>query len=125
MRRIKLVLGVAAVMAASIVFAAPAMADVEQEADSGDLDQSFKVSGDGNNSNQSVGIQGVGNTGNAQSALQVNGFDDFDDEGFFFDDFDLDDGDFEFEDVGAEINVSPENSLSSDQSVNQVATASG
>jgi hypothetical protein len=127
MKRIKLALTVAVVMAAMMVFAAPAMADVEQEAESGDVDQSFKVSNDGNNSNQSAGIQGVTNTGNAQSALNVNDFNDedffFDDDfGFFFDDFG--DGDFEFEDVGAEIEVSPESSFSSDQSINQSATAS-
>ncbi len=124
MKRTKLVLAVVAVMVASIVFAAPAMADVEQEAESGDVDQSFKVSGSGNNSNQSVGIQGVTNTGNAQSALQVNGLDDFDGEDFFFDGFDLDDGDLEFEDAGAEIDVSPESSLDSEQGINQSATAS-
>lgn len=128
MKRTKLVLAVVAVMVASIMFAAPAMADVEQEADSGDVDQSFKVSNNGDNSNQSVGIQGVTNTGNAQSALNVN---DFDDEDFFFeDDFgffffdDFGDGDFEFEDVSAEIEVSPESSFSSDQSIDQSATAS-
>jgi hypothetical protein len=126
MKRIKLALTVAVVMAAMMMFAAPAMADVEQEADSGDVDQSFKVSNNGDNSNQSVGIQGVTNTGNAQSALNVNDFnDDFDDGDFgffFFDDFG--DGDFEFEDVGAEIVVSPESSFSSDQSIDQSATAS-
>jgi hypothetical protein len=115
-------------MAAMMVFAAPAMADVEQEAESGDVDQSFKVSNDGNNSNQSAGIQGVTNTGNAQSALSINDFNDedlfFDDDfGFFFFD-DFCDSDFEFEDVGAEIEVSPESSFSSDQSINQSARAS-
>ena len=126
MKRIKLALTVAVVMAAMMMFAAPAMADVEQEADSGDVDQSFKVSNNGDNSNQSVGIQGVTNTGNAQSALNVNDFnDDFDDGDFgffFFEDFG--DGDLEFEDVGAEIEVSPESSFSSDQSIDQSATAS-
>ncbi|HEX8258995.1 MAG TPA: hypothetical protein VF558_01745, partial [Rubrobacteraceae bacterium] len=33
--------------------------DFEQEAESGDVDQSFDVSGTGDNSNQTVGIQGV------------------------------------------------------------------
>ena len=128
MKRIKSALTVAVVMAAMMMFAALAMADVEQEADSGDVDQSFKVSNNGDNSNQSVGIQGVTNTGNAQSALNVN---DFDDEDFFFeDDFgffffdDFGDGDFEIEDVSAEIEVSPESSFSSDQSIDQSATAS-
>ncbi len=53
----------------------------EQEADSGDVDQSFNVSQTGDNSNQCVGIQGVANTGNAQNQLGVidaGGFGDFD-----------------------------------------------
>jgi hypothetical protein len=84
--------------------------DFEQEADSGDVDQSFEVSGDGDNSNQSVGIQGVTNTGNAQSQ-------------FGFTQFDSEIDDFEFEDGGADIDVSPEFDLESDQSVDQAATA--
>jgi hypothetical protein len=39
--------------------------DFDQEADSGDVDQSFEVFSDGDNSNQSMGIQGATNTGNA------------------------------------------------------------
>src|ERR671914_3146663 len=58
--------------------------DVEQEAESGDIDQSFDVSGTGDNSNQTAGIQGVANTGNAQNQIGVfdagNGF--FDGNGF-------------------------------------------
>src|SRR5215210_2750338 len=107
MRRTKLVLAVAATMVAMLVaFAAPAMADdrhnhqdrffshdSEQDADSGDVDQSFKVTGGGDNSNQTVSIQGVSNTGNAQSQLGVfqEPFDNFDRNDFnrrdFCDDF--------------------------------------
>ena len=167
MRRLKLVLAVGAVMVAALLaFAAPAMAqdredrnnnrfvshDVEQEAESGDVDQSFEVSGWGDNSNQTASIQGVANTGNAQNFIGVSdGFgDDFFDEGFFFcddEDFDgfcdgdrfFDDGLFffgdfdgdgfddgwEFEDVGASIEVSPEQVVTSDQEVDQAATAFG
>lgn len=84
--------------------------DFDQEADSGDVDQSFEVSSDGDNSNQSVGIQGVTNTGNAQSQ-------------FGFTQFDSEIDDFEFEDGGSDIDVSPEFDLESDQSVDQAATA--
>jgi hypothetical protein len=125
----------------------------EQDADSGDVDQSFDVSGAGANSNQTVGLQGVANTGNAQNQFNFtdfgnfnrNDFDrnDFDrdrfdrffddddddfDPFFFFDDFDRFDGnggDFEFEDSGASIEVSPMNTTSSDQEVNQAASAFG
>ncbi len=84
---------------------------VEQEAESGDVDQSFEVSGAGDNSNQTVGLQGVTNTGNAQSTLGIT-------------QIGSDADDFEFEDVGADIDVSPELSVESDQKVNQSAAAS-
>jgi hypothetical protein len=142
--------------------------DFDQDADSGDIDQSFDVTGGGDNSNQTVGLQGVANTGNAQNQIGVtdlgnfdnfdrrNDFDrndfcddfdgndfcddlrdfcdDFDRDGFcdfFFDPFDRFDrfnngfGDFEFDDVGASIDLSPTNMTNSDQSVNQAATAVG
>jgi hypothetical protein len=143
--------------------------DFEQEAESGDVDQSFDVSQTGDNSNQTAGIQGVANTGNAQNQIGVidagdfngndfnngndfcedfdgNDFcedleefcDDFDGNGicdFFFDDgrdrfddgffFGDDDGGFEFDNVGSTIEVSPINTTSSNQQVNQAASASG
>src|ERR671917_379750 len=88
--------------------------DFDQEAESGDVDQSFDVSGTGDNSNQTAGIQGVANTGNAQNQIGVidaGGFGGF--------------GDFEFEDVGSTIEVSPTNTVTSDQEVNQAAAAFG
>src|SRR5918997_495847 len=121
MRRIKTVLGVVAVMAAMlVVFAAPAMADdldfdgsgdFEQEAESGDVNQSFDVSSTGDNSNQTVGTQGVANTGNAQNQI-----------GVFQVGSEADD--FEFDDGGSSIEVSPTNTTSSNQEVNQAASAS-
>ena len=150
----------------------------EQEAESGDINQSFDVSQTGDNSNQTVGIQGVANTGNAQNVIDVvdagpfvGDFDgndgffvcdfdndgdndeceeivfcDFDDDtgdgviecedvvvffpffndGLFFDGFDGFDGngDVEFEDVGASIEVSPSQVIDSTQQVNQAAAAS-
>ncbi len=105
----------AAVLAMVIVAAVPAIAQIsqesEQEAESGDVDQSFEVSGSGDNSNQCVGIQGVANTGNAQSQIDVLQYASEAD-------------DFEFEDVGGTITVSPENSTTCDQQVNQAASAS-
>ena len=144
MRRIKTFLGVVAVMAAMLVaFAAPAMADDdwdwndrhdndrwwdnrfdrfdfddgfffgdnEQSAESGDVDQDFDVSGTGDNSNQTVGIQGVANTGNTQNQIGITQFGSEAD-------------DFEFDDVGSSIVVSPTTTTSSDQEVNQAASAS-
>jgi len=43
----------------------------EQEAESGDLNQSFTVTSSGDNSNQSASVQGTVNTGNAQNQVDV------------------------------------------------------
>jgi hypothetical protein len=119
--------------------------ETEQEAESGDVDQTFDVSQTGDNSNQCVGVQGVANTGNAQNVTDVTQLgdqegdfnDDFDrdrffndDFGFFFfddgfDRFDGDGGDLEFEDVGSTIEVSPSSTTTCDQQVNQAASAFG
>ena len=84
----------------------------EQEAQSGDVNQSFNVSNTGDNSNQCAGVQGVANTGNAQNQIGVLQYGSEAD-------------DFEFEDSGSTITVSPVNATSCDQAVNQAATASG
>jgi len=82
----------------------------DQQAESGDVNQSFNVSNTGDNSNQCAGIQGVANTGNAQNQIGVLQYGSEAD-------------DFSFEDSGASINVSPSNSTTCDQQVNQAATA--
>src|SRR5215208_7308775 len=111
----KLVL-LAALLGMLALAAIPAIAQVtqesEQEGESGELDQSFEVTGSGDNSNQCVGIQGVGNTGNAQNLTDVLQYGSTADE-------------FEFEEVGASITVSPTNTATCDQQVNQAASASG
>jgi hypothetical protein len=86
--------------------------DVEQDAESGEIDQSFTVTGGGDNSNQCAGIQGVANTGNAQNVIDLTQVDGEAD-------------DFEFDEVNSSIEVSPESSTTCDQQVNQAATASG
>src|ERR687894_2968755 len=67
--------------------------DVEQEAESGDVDQSFDVSQTGDNSSQCVGTQGVANTGNAQNIIDLTQLDGEAD-------------DFEFDEVDSSIEVS-------------------
>ena len=84
--------------------------ETEQEAESGDVDQSFDVSQTGDNSNQTVSTQGVANTGNAQNVIdvvQVGG----------------DADDFEFDDVGSSITLSPSSTTDSVQRVDQAASA--
>ncbi len=84
--------------------------EFDQQAESGDVSQSFNVSNTGDNSNQCAGIQGVANTGNAQNQIGVLQYGSTAD-------------DFSFEDSGSSINVSPSNSTSCDQQVNQAASA--
>ena len=92
---------------------APAVSqDFQQQAQSGDVNQSFNVSNSGDNSNQCAGIQGVANTGNAQNQVGVIQYGSAAD-------------DFSFEDSGASITVSPNSFTSCDQQVNQAASASG
>jgi hypothetical protein len=106
----------AAALAMVIVAAVPAIAQIsqenEQDADSGDVDQSFTVTGGGDNSNQCVGLQGTANTGNAQNQIGVLQYGSEAD-------------DFEFDETGASIDVSPTNTTSCDQQVNQAASAFG
>src|ERR671921_950294 len=88
----------AALLAILIVAAVPAIAQIgqegEQEGESGDVDQSFTVTSEGDNSNQCAGIQGVANTGNAQNQIDILQYGSEADE-------------FEFEEVGSNVDVSP------------------
>ena len=104
----------AALLAMLTLAAIPAIAQVtqetEQEGESGELDQSFEVTGSGDNSNQCANIQGVGNTGNSQNVIDVIQYSGEVD-------------DWEFEEVGSDIAVSPSNTYSCDTQTNQAASA--
>src|SRR5918911_3105805 len=106
----------AALLAMVAVAAIPAIAQVtqeeEQEGESGELNQSFTVTSEGDNSNQCANIQGVGNTGNTQTLTDVLQYGSTAD-------------DFEFEEVGSDITLSPTNSTECTSAVNQAASASG
>ena len=106
----------AALLAMLALAAVPVIAQVsqeeEQEGESGELNQDFSVTGSGDNSTQCAGIQGVGNTGNAQNLTDVLQYGSTAD-------------DFEFEEVGSTITVSPTNSTECTSEVNQAASASG
>ncbi|MEJ7871920.1 MAG: hypothetical protein WKF67_06645 [Rubrobacteraceae bacterium] len=84
----------------------------EQEAESGDVSQSFNVSNTGDNSNQCAGVNSVVNTGNIQNQ---SGFIQYGSEI----------GDFEQDDIGSNINVGGNSTTTCDQQVNQAASASG
>jgi len=106
----------AALLAMLAVAAIPAIAQVtqeqEQEGESADINQDFSVTQEGSNSSQCVGIQGVGNTGNAQNLIDIIQYDSEADE-------------FEFEEVGSTIDVSPTSTTDCTSEVNQAASASG
>jgi hypothetical protein len=106
---------VAMMLAMTLSVAIPALAievgqEGEQESESGEVDQSFTVTGEGDNSNQCPNIQGVAQTGNAQNQIDlVPVFSEADD--------------FEFDEVGSSIDESPTNMATCDQQVNQAASA--
>jgi maltose-binding protein MalE len=105
-----------ALLAMLAVAAIPAIAQVtqetEQEGESADLDQDFSATQEGDNSTQCAAIQGVGNTGNAQNVTDIIQYASEADE-------------FEFEEVGSTIDVSPTNTTDCTSEVNQAASASG
>ena len=107
--------------------------DNEQDVESGDATQNINVSGGGANSNQCAGVQGVTNTGNATNnvgVLQANPNDGFFRDGFhdgrfhdgFFRDGFNNGGDVQVNDTG-NLTISPSNSTSCNQQVNQAASA--
>jgi hypothetical protein len=106
----------AALLAMLAVAAIPAIAQVtqedEQEGESADIDQDFSATQEGSNSTQCAAIQGVGNTGNTQNVTDIIQYASEAD-------------DFEFEEVGSTITVSPTNTTDCTSEVNQAASASG
>ena len=105
---------IAMMLAMTLAVAIPALAQVgqegEQETESGEVDQSFEVTSEGDNANQCANIQGVAQTGNSQNQLDLVQFDSEAD-------------DYEFEEVGSSIDESPTNTATCDQQVNQAASA--
>jgi hypothetical protein len=89
---------------------APITQEGEQDSESGDIDQSFEVTGGGDNSNQCPALQGVAQTGNAQDELGLTQYASTADE-------------FEFEEVGSTIESSPVSTTTCDQQANQAASA--
>jgi LPXTG-motif cell wall-anchored protein len=103
-----------ATMAMGLLIAAPAIAQVgqegEQEGESGEVDQSFTVTGSGSNGNSCAPLQGSAQSGNSQNqgnVVQERS----------------DSDDFEFDEVGSDIASSGSNSTECIQEVNQAASA--
>src|SRR4028118_1795659 len=114
--KLKKLMLLAALLAMLIVAAVPAIAQIgqeaEQETESGEVNQDFSATSEGDNSSQCANIQGVANTGNAQNQLDLIQYGSEAD-------------DFEFEEVGSTIDVSPSSTTECTQEVNQAASASG
>ena len=113
MRKLMLLAALLAMLALAVV---PALAQVDQESeqdvDSGDVNQTFTVTGGGDNSNQCAGVSGAANTGNTQNQIDLIQYASEAD-------------DFEFDETGSTITVSPVNTTDCTQAVNQAASASG
>ena len=86
--------------------------ETDQEAESGEVNQSFESSSTGGNSNLCLAPSFVTNTGNAQNAIDI-----------------IEDSstasDFEFDEVSSDIGIEGTNETTCDQEVNQAASASG
>jgi hypothetical protein len=84
--------------------------DNEQDAHSGASSQGIIIEGPGDNSNQCIGLQGISNTGNALNQTGVLQY--------------ASKGDVGVDDSG-NLTISPSQSTTCDQKVNQAASASG
>jgi LPXTG-motif cell wall-anchored protein len=106
----------AAVLVMVLGTSVPALAQVEQEdeqeGESGEVDQSFDVSSSGDSANQCAEILAAAQSGNAQNIQELI-------------QTDSDADDFEFEDGGSSIDVSPELTEECEQTINQAASVAG
>ena len=139
----------AAMAAMVLVLAIPAVADTstsqnvttngvtqdsEGEAESGEFDQTFEVTGSGDNSNQCAGVQGVGNTAGQSGGIHILQYDSEADD-FEFDEVgganlnilqvDSEADKFDFDEVGGPLTVDGTNETSCEQQANQAGSASG
>jgi len=110
----KKIMLLAALLAMLVVAAVPAIAQVEQEfeqdTESGDVDQTFTVTGGGSNGSSCVGMSGVTNTGNLQ-----------DETGFIQYASEIEE--IEQDDVGADLTITGTTTVTCTQAVNQAAAA--
>ena len=86
--------------------------EASQEAESGEVDQSFESTSTGDNSNVCLAPSFVTNTGNSQNQASLV-------------QEDSTAGDFEFDEVSTDITVGGTNETTCEQGVNQAASASG
>jgi LPXTG-motif cell wall-anchored protein len=113
-QRLKKLMLVAAALAMMLITAAPAVAQVgqesEQEGESGEVDQSFTVSGSGGSANQCAALLGGAQSGNSQNQTDLHQDSSTTD-------------DLEFEESGSNITLSPEQAEECEQIINQAAAS--
>jgi hypothetical protein len=108
--------------------------DSELESESGEIGQTFEVTGGGDNSDQCAGVQGVGNTAPVQGGTNIIQYNS-EAEDFEFEDVggsllniiqaDSEADNFEFDGVGGPLTVDGTNETTCEQEVNQAGSASG
>ena len=104
----------AAALAMALTTAVPAVAQVgqenDQEGESGEVDQSFTVTGSGDSANQCAALLGGAQSGNSQN--QIDGGQDTSTS-----------DDFEFDETGSNVTLSPELAEECEQVINQAAAS--
>jgi LPXTG-motif cell wall-anchored protein len=104
----------AAALAMALMTAVPAVAQVgqenDQEGESGEVGQSFTVTGSGDSANQCAALLGGAQSGNSQNQIGVV-------------ESDSDADDFEFDETGSNVTLSPELAEECEQIINQAAAS--
>ncbi len=105
----------AAVLAIALTTAVPAAAQVgqenDQEGESGEVDQSFTVTGSGDSANQCAALLGGAQSGNSQNQIGVSQSDESEAD------------DLEFDETGSDVTLSPELAEECEQVINQAAAS--
>jgi LPXTG-motif cell wall-anchored protein len=99
----------------ALITAVPAVAQVgqenDQEGESGEVDQSFTVTGSGDSANQCAALLGGAQSGNSQNQIGVVQSDESEAD------------DFEFDETGSNVTLSPELAEECEQIINQAAAS--
>jgi LPXTG-motif cell wall-anchored protein len=115
-RDVKRLMLLAAALAMTLMVAVPAIAQVnqesEQEGESGKVGQEFSVTGSSGSANQCAALLGGAQSGNSQSQINVAQSDKSEAD------------DFELEDSGSDVTLTPEQAEECEQIINQAAAAS-
>jgi LPXTG-motif cell wall-anchored protein len=113
---VKRLMLLAAVLAMTLMATIPAIAQVNQasgqESESGKVGQEFSVTGSGGSANQCAALLGGAQSGNSQGQINAAQSDKSEAD------------DFEFEDSGSDVALTPEQAEECEQIINQAAAAS-